>query len=41
VIEWVADGYYRDHFVWGRRLIGVPPKIGFTPLSELTAGDPA
>jgi NlpC/P60 family/S-layer homology domain len=41
VIEWVADGYYRDHFVWGRRLIGVAPKSGSTPLSELTAGDPA
>jgi cell wall-associated NlpC family hydrolase len=22
VVEWVGDGYYRDTFVWGRRLIG-------------------
>jgi cell wall-associated NlpC family hydrolase len=39
VIEWVDDGYYREHYVYGRRLIGVQPKNGFAPLSQLTAGD--
>jgi cell wall-associated NlpC family hydrolase len=41
VIERVADGYYRDNFVYGRRLIGVPPKFGFTSPSQLAAGDAA
>jgi hypothetical protein len=39
VIEWAANGYYRDHYVYGRRLIGVPPKGGNAPLGQLTAGD--
>jgi cell wall-associated NlpC family hydrolase len=41
VIERVAEGYYRDNFVYGRRLIGVSPKIGFTSPSQLAAGDAA
>ncbi|HEY3209061.1 MAG TPA: NlpC/P60 family protein [Actinomycetota bacterium] len=41
VVEWVTDGYYRDHFVYGRRIIGVPPKFISAPPSQLTAGDSA
>jgi cell wall-associated NlpC family hydrolase len=41
VIEWVADGYYRNNYVYGRRLIGTPPKLNSTPHSQLLAGDSA
>jgi hypothetical protein len=39
VIEWVADGYYRDNFVYGRRLIGVPPRGSDRNPGQLLAGD--
>jgi len=41
IVQWVADGYYRDNFVYGRRIIGVPPKFNSAPLSQPTAGDSA
>jgi cell wall-associated NlpC family hydrolase len=41
VIEWVADGYYRGNFVYGRRIIGAPPKANSAPMSQLLAGDSA
>jgi len=41
VIEWVGDGYYRDNFVFGRRLIGAPPRLRETPPGQLLAGDSA
>ncbi len=41
VVQWVADGHYRDNFVYGRRIIGVSPKFNTGPLSQLTAGDSA
>jgi NlpC/P60 family/S-layer homology domain len=39
VIEWVADGYYRNNFVYGRRLIGVPPRGSVPSPGQLVAGD--
>lgn len=41
VIERVSDGYYRGNFVYGRRIIGVPPKFNSTPPGQLMAGDAA
>ena len=41
VIEWAADGYYRTNFVYGRRLIGSPPKGSAPAPGQLIAGDAA
>ena len=32
-LEWVGEGWYRDHFVWGRRLIGAPAALAH-PIRE-------
>jgi NlpC/P60 family protein/S-layer family protein len=39
VLEWVGDGWYHDHFVYGRRLIGAPSAPGSAPQTQLMAGD--
>jgi cell wall-associated NlpC family hydrolase len=41
VLQWVGDGYYYDHFVYGRRIIGAPPQQGPDSRSQLLAGDSA
>jgi hypothetical protein len=38
-LTWVGDGYYFDHFVYGRRLIGVAPQIHPAVEDVRTAGD--
>ncbi|MGH2555426.1 MAG: hypothetical protein ACRDHO_06885, partial [Actinomycetota bacterium] len=41
VLQWVGDGWYHDKFVYGRRIIGVPPQQGPASMSQLLAGDSA
>jgi cell wall-associated NlpC family hydrolase len=38
-LTWAGDGYYYDHFVYGRRLIGVAPQIHPAVEDLRTAGD--
>lgn len=38
VLQWVGHGWYYDHFVFGRRIIGALPKQGPAPQSQLLAG---
>jgi cell wall-associated NlpC family hydrolase len=39
VLEWVADGWYHDHFVFGRRLIGAGSSPSHGTEDIATAGD--
>ena len=39
VLDTITSGYYRDHFVYGRRLIGVAPSKRVSTENVTTAGD--